>query len=113
MLRLSRLRDVVLIAIAFAVLGVAVARSVYLFVLNRRVTRELVQHTWREPVILYGKGDAEVARLYGADWRPMPLVAIDSIPKYVGNAFVAAEDVRFRHHIGADPIAMTRRLPHN
>src|ERR1043166_2616959 len=110
MLRLSRLRDVVLIAIAFAVWGVAFACSVYLFVLNRRVTRELVQHTWREPVILYGEGDVEVARLYGADWRPMPLVAIDSIPKYVGNALVAAEDVRFHHHIGVDPIGMVRAL---
>jgi len=110
MLRLSRLRDVVLIAIAFAIWGVAEACSVYLFVLNRRVTRELVQHTWREPVIVYGKGDAEVTRLYGADWRPMPLVSIETVPKYVGNAFIAAEDVRFRHHIGVDPIGMMRAL---
>jgi penicillin-binding protein 1A len=110
MLRLSRLRDVVLIAIAFAIWGVAEACSIYLFVLNRRVTRELVQHTWREPVIVYGKGDAEVTRLYGADWRPMPLVSIQTVPKYVGNAFIAAEDVRFRHHIGVDPIGMMRAL---
>ena len=110
MLRLSRLRGFVLIALAFAVWGAALGCSVYLFALNRRVTRELVRHTWREPVIVYGKGNAEVTRLYGADWRPMPLVSIESVPKYVGNAFIAAEDVRFRHHIGVDPVGMVRAL---
>jgi penicillin-binding protein 1B len=110
MLRLSRLRDAVLIAIAFAIWAAAETCSVYLFVLNRRVTRELVQHTWREPVIVYGVGDKEVTRLYGADWRPIPLVSIDTVPKYVGNAFIAAEDVRFRHHIGVDPVGMVRAL---
>jgi penicillin-binding protein 1B len=110
MLRLSRLRNVVFLSIAFALWGAAVACSVYLFLLNRRMTRELVQHTWREPVVVYGVGDAEVTRLYGADWRPMPLVSITSVPKYVGNAFIAAEDVRFRHHIGVDPIGMARAL---
>ncbi|HEX3581775.1 MAG TPA: PBP1A family penicillin-binding protein, partial [Thermoanaerobaculia bacterium] len=110
MLRLSRLRDVVLIAAAFALWVVAEACSIYLFALNRRMTRELVRHTWREPVVIYGTGDKEVTRLYGADWRPMPLVSIESVPKYVGNAFIAAEDVRFRHHIGVDPVGMVRAL---
>lgn len=110
MLRLSRLRNAVLIATAFALWGAAEAASVYLFVLNHRLTRELVQHTWREPVTIYGTGDVVVTRLYGADWRPMPLVSIESVPKYVGNAFIAAEDVRFRRHIGVDPIGMMRAL---
>ncbi len=110
MLRLSRLRNAVLIATAFALWGAAEAASVYLFVLNHRLTRELVQHTWREPVTIYGTGDVVVTRLYGADWRPMPLVSIESVPKYGGHAFIAAEDVRFRRHIGVDPIGMMRAL---
>jgi penicillin-binding protein 1B len=74
------------------------------------VTRELVEHTWQEPAIVYGVKNVEVARLYGADWRPTPLVSIGTLPPYVGNAFIAAEDVRFRHHIGVDPVGMVRAL---
>jgi penicillin-binding protein 1B len=110
MLRLSRLRGALLLLIAFALWGAAEGCAIYLFALNRRVTRELVHHTWREPSIVYGAGNVPVTRLYGADWRPMPLVSIQSVPKYVGNAFIAAEDVRFRHHIGVDPIGMMRAL---
>src|SRR6266566_1836410 len=110
MLRLSRLRDAVLIAIAFSIWAAMEVTAIYLFALNRRITRELVQHTWREPTTVYGVGGAVVARLYGADWRPTPLVSLDQIPRYVGDAFVAAEDVRFRHHIGVDPIGMMRAL---
>jgi 1A family penicillin-binding protein len=110
MLRLSRLRDLALISIAFALWAAMLAGSIYLFLLNRRMTRELVQHTWRQPSIVYGFDNRPVARLYGADWRPTPLISLDRIPRYVGDAFVAAEDVRFRHHIGVDPIGMLRAL---
>src|SRR6476646_3516243 len=113
MLRLSRLRDVAFLVIAFALWGVMEACAIYLFALNRRVTRELVQHTWRQPVVIYGVHDVTVARLYGADWRPTLLVSIESVPKYVGNAFIAEEDVRFRHHVGVDPIGMVRALMTN
>src|SRR5437773_6237430 len=51
-----------------------------------------------------------VAQLYGVDWRVMPPVSIDSLPPYVPNAFLAAEDVRFRRHPGVDPIGMARAL---
>ena len=110
MLRLSRLRDLTLTFLAFALWIVMEVCAIYLFALNRRVTRELVRHTWREPTTVIGSGNREVARLYGADWRPTPLVSLDSIPRYVGDAFIAAEDVRFRHHIGVDPIGMMRAL---
>src|SRR6267378_2155695 len=51
-----------------------------------------------------------VAALYGVDWRITPPVALHSLPDYVPRAFLAAEDVRFHHHIGIDPIGMVRAL---
>src|SRR5712691_11201375 len=80
---------------------------IYLFVLNRRVTRELVHHTWREPtVVRSAKSGAEIAKLYGVDWRVTPPLAITDLPPHVPAAFLAAEDVRFHHHMGVDPIGM-------
>src|SRR5437016_5819273 len=115
MLRLSRPVRHPRIAVSLAVaLWLAMeSASVYLFILNRRLTRELVQHAWREPTIILtdaGGRPSEVARLYGLDWRVTPPVSLDQIPRYVGDAFCAAEDVRFRHHFGIDPIGMLRAL---
>jgi len=104
------------VAIAIAIFIAFYACCVWLFILNRRLTRELVSHTWREPTIIesvaHGRG-VEVARLYGVDWRITPLVSVDSLPPHVPAAFLAAEDVRFRHHIGIDPIGMARALMRN
>lgn len=36
------------------------------------------------------------------------IVAVDALPSYVPNAFIAIEDRRFRAHIGIDPIGMMR-----
>jgi len=83
--------------------------SVWMNVLDHRVTRELVQHRWREPTIIVSAArNAEVARLYGLDWRTTPPVSIATIPHFVGDAFIAAEDVRFRNHDGIDPVGMLR-----
>jgi penicillin-binding protein 1B len=87
--------------------------SVYLFVLNRRLSRELVSHTWRAPTVLLSGATAnpqKIATLYGLDWRITPPVTLASLPRYVPNAFLAAEDVRFHHHLGIDPIGMARAL---
>jgi len=115
MLRLSRpvRHPRIAVSVAVALWLVMESASVYLFILNRRLTRELVQHTWREPTLIMtnaGGRPAEVARLYGVDWRVTPPVSLDRIPPYVGDAFLAAEDVRFRHHFGIDPIGMLRAL---
>src|SRR5581483_8801040 len=77
---------------------------------NHRLTRELVRHTWREPTIFRSSTHAVVTKLYGVDWRVTPPVRLASLPGYVPKAFLAAEDVRFRHHIGIDPIGMARAL---
>src|SRR6185503_16697051 len=114
MLRLSRLhvpRWAVVIAVVIFVAFEAFA--VYLFLLNRRLTRELVQQTWRQPTVLLSAAhDApqRIATLYGADWRVTQPVSLQALPKYVGNAFLAAEDERFRHHFGVDPIGIARAL---
>lgn len=112
--RLSRLRyPRATLAIAIVLWFAFEAASLYLLLLNTRITRELVSGNWREPTVIVsaaGDGTREITRLYGVDWRPMPPVSIATLPPYVGNAFVAAEDVRFRHHPGVDPIGMARAL---
>ena len=110
---MSRLRDPPAIAIAIVVWGFMEAFAIGLFTLERRVTRELVDHRWREPTVIVSvarRNPVEVVRLYGTDWRVTPPVALATLPGYVPAAFVAAEDVRFRRHPGIDPIGMARAL---
>ena len=100
-------------AIAIIAFCVCEAFATYLFILNGRLTRELVHHTWREPTILLSAAHdapARIATLYGADWRVTPPIEVTALPPHVSNAFIAAEDVRFRHHLGIDPIGMARAL---
>jgi penicillin-binding protein 1B len=97
------------IIIAVAIWLAELAFSLYLFTLNRHLTRELVQHRWREPtIIVSAQRNREVMRLYGLDWRTTPAVSLSSIPRYVPDSFLAAEDVRFHHHVGVDPIGIAR-----
>src|SRR6266568_7284511 len=110
MLRLSR---ALTLFIAIVVWCTMFAFSIWLFILNHRLSRELVSHAWRTPTTIVSNAHARrdvVARLYGTDWRVMPLVTIDSLPRHVPNAFLAAEDVRFHHHFGIDPIGIARAL---
>ena len=86
------------------------ATSIYFFLLNRRLTRELVRHTWRAPTVLLSPQRQRVWTLYGVDWRITKPVTLDGLPRYVSDSFVAAEDVRFRHHLGVDPIGVGRAL---
>jgi len=109
MVRLSRAR-IWPIVFAIAVFAGMEAVAVYLFVLNRRLTHELVHHTWREPTVIEATNHAVVTRLWGVDWRVTPPVTLGQLPEYVPKAFLAAEDVRFRHHFGIDPIGMARAL---
>jgi 1A family penicillin-binding protein len=87
--------------------------SFYFFIINRRISHELKTKSWREPTTIYSNAsgrDVAVLRVYGTDWRVTPPVLLEKLPKHVANAFVAAEDVRFRRHIGVDPIGMMRAL---
>jgi penicillin-binding protein 1B len=114
MSRLSRITPARLTLIIAALVFVAIESFfVYLAVLNRRISRELIDGRWRSPTVvssMSGGREHEVLRLYGVDWRMTPPVSLDALPRYVGNAFVAAEDVRFHHHLGVDPIGVGRAL---
>jgi penicillin-binding protein 1B len=114
MSRLSRATPARWTLIIAAIVFVAIESFfIYLAVLNRRISRELIDGRWRSPTIvssMSGGREHEVLRLYGVDWRVTPPVSLDALPQYVGNAFVAAEDVRFHHHLGVDPIGVGRAL---
>jgi membrane peptidoglycan carboxypeptidase len=90
---------------------VLLAASGYLFVLNHRMSRDLLDRQWRTPTtIVSAKTRGVVARLYGRDWRVTTPLKLDEISPAVANAFLAAEDVRFRKHPGVDPIGIARAL---
>ena len=89
------------------------AMSFYFYLLNRRISRELMTRSWREPTTIQSAAKSktvEVVRVYGTDWRVTPPVLLETLPPGVADAFIAAEDVRFRRHIGIDPIGMARAL---
>ncbi|MFP5245254.1 MAG: transglycosylase domain-containing protein, partial [Thermoanaerobaculia bacterium] len=87
--------------------------SGYVFLLDRRIARELEDQSWRVPTIIASEASGrtvEIARVYGTGWRPTPPVLLEQLPPHVANAFLAAEDVRFRRHLGVDPIGIARAM---
>jgi penicillin-binding protein 1B len=111
--RLSRaaLWSRIALPFAFALFCAAEAFAIYVFVLDLRMRRELRTHGWREPTLIVssaGGRERELARVYGTDWRPTPPVLLEQLPPHVAEAFLAAEDVRFRSHFGVDPIGILR-----
>src|SRR5688572_11072645 len=117
MSRLSRVRlpswTVLIAVILFAAIQIL---CIYLFLLNRRISRELVDRRWAEPTIIRsaaGRSEREILRVYGVGWGMTPPVAIGDLPPHIPNAFLAAEDVRFRSHLGIDPIGIARALLRN
>ena len=113
--RLSREARLLRIALPFFIaLFIAIsALSIYVFVLDRRIARELAPRSWRVPTVIAteaGGRTRDVARVYGTDWRPTPPMLLEQLPPHVADAFLAAEDVRFRRHLGVDPIGIVRAL---
>ncbi|MDQ3280308.1 MAG: PBP1A family penicillin-binding protein [Acidobacteriota bacterium] len=113
MRRLSREAKLLRVAFPFAIaLFIAFeALAIYVFLLDRRIARELGTQSWREPTIILSAAhgrEREVTRVYGTDWRPTPPVLLAQLPPHVADAFIAAEDVRFRRHVGVDPIGILR-----
>lgn len=85
----------------------------YFALLNYRLSRQLFAHQWKTPTEIYSVSEAEprlVAKLYGSDWRSTTPVELGDLPEHVPGAFMAAEDVRFRSHIGVDPVGILRAL---
>ena len=87
------------------------AFAIHIFLLDRRIARELSTRGWRQPTRIVSNANGrtrEIARVYGTDWRPTPPVLLERLPPHIAEAFIAAEDVRFRRHIGLDPIGIVR-----
>lgn len=113
MSRLSRAALLPRIAFPFALaLFVALqALAISVFAVDLRMRRELRTHGWRTPTIVVSRAagrERELVRVYGTDWRPTPPVLLEQLPPHVADAFLGAEDVRFRGHIGVDPIGILR-----
>ena len=112
MWRMSRLRLPRLTLAVGVIVFVAMEwLFVTVFILNLRLRRELLHDSWREPTIIatsVGGGEKEVLRVFGSNWRITPPVLLDTLPPHVSNAFLAAEDVRFRRHLGIDPVGIFR-----
>src|SRR5215212_10302183 len=109
--RLSRARRLAFIIIALALFVAVESFLIYVSILDHRVTRELSNHRWREPTIITSAAARnEIARVYGVDWRVTPPMRLEQLPRHIGDAFIAAEDVRFRHHLGVDPIGIARAM---
>ena len=78
-----------------------------------RVYTELSPGSWRAPTEILDRNKNTLVALYGSDWRVAEPVNIHDLPSYIPNAFLAAEDTRFWHHIGIDPIGIGRALVSN
>lgn len=106
--------DRLIVALALLVAIPLYAFFGYVFWLDRSVVQEFDEQQWRTPTEILAKDSAgktvTVARVYGRDWRPSLPLRIEEIPPYVSNAFIAAEDVRFRKHLGIDPVGIVRAL---
>jgi penicillin-binding protein 1B len=73
-----------------------------------RVFTELTPGSWKAPTEVLDRNGKTIVALYGAEWRVAEPVTLSALPDYVPNAFLAAEDSRFRSHIGIDPIGIGR-----
>lgn len=78
-----------------------------------RVYTELTPGSWRSPTEVIDRNGKTIVSLYGSEWRVAEPVVLADLPEYVPNAFLAAEDSRFRSHIGIDPIGIGRAAVSN
>jgi len=78
-----------------------------------RVYTELRPGSWRTPTAVIDRNGRTLVALYGSDWKVAEPVVLADLPAYVPNAFLAAEDARFRSHIGIDPVGIGRALLSN
>src|SRR5687767_1214691 len=73
-----------------------------------RVFTELKPGSWNSPTEILDRNGRTLVALYGSEWRVAEPVVLAELPDHVPNAFLAAEDSRFRSHIGIDPIGVGR-----
>lgn len=73
-----------------------------------RIYTELTPGSWKSPTEILDRSGKTLVSLYGAEWRVAEPVSLEELPDHVPNAFLAAEDSRFRSHMGIDPIGVGR-----
>lgn len=78
-----------------------------------RVYTELTPGSWRSPTEVFDRNGRTLVSLYGREWRVAEPVVLADLPLHVPNAFLAAEDSRFRSHLGIDPIGVGRAAVSN
>lgn len=78
-----------------------------------RIYTELTPGSWRAPTEILDRTGRPIVSLYGGEWRVAEPVTLSELPGYVPNAFLAAEDTRFRSHFGIDPIGIGRAAAAN
>ncbi|HEX6574420.1 MAG TPA: PBP1A family penicillin-binding protein [Gemmatimonadaceae bacterium] len=96
-----------LVVVAGFLLFTGLAASVFGWY-GYRVFTELTPGSWRSPTEILDRNGKTIVALYGSEWRVAEPVTLSDLPDYVPNAFLAAEDSRFRSHIGLDPIGLGR-----
>jgi penicillin-binding protein 1B len=78
-----------------------------------RIYAELTPGSWSAPTEILDRNGRTIVALYGSEWRVAEPVTLSELPEYVPNAFLAAEDTRFRSHFGVDPIGIGRAAAAN
>ncbi|MBW3670099.1 MAG: PBP1A family penicillin-binding protein [Acidobacteria bacterium] len=73
-----------------------------------RVWTELGPRPWKNPTEITAHDGETILTIYGDVWQPAEPVTLEDLPEHIPNAFLAAEDVRFRRHIGVDPFGIAR-----
>ncbi|HZH46014.1 MAG TPA: transglycosylase domain-containing protein, partial [Roseococcus sp.] len=94
-----------------AVVGALIGGGVAGFSFYRSLQADLPDHRW-----LAEYQPQQMSRIYAADSRLMAelaaerrvFVPIEAIPARIQQAFISAEDQRFREHHGVDPVGMMR-----
>ncbi|HUP49280.1 MAG TPA: PBP1A family penicillin-binding protein, partial [Thermoanaerobaculia bacterium] len=94
---------VLVVFVAFAAVS-AVLYAWFAF----RVFTELRPGSWRTATEIVDRNGETIVEVYGAEWRRTDPVVLADLPDHVPNAFLAAEDVRFRRHFGIDPVGIGR-----
>lgn len=103
---MTRSRFAVAILIGFLLVAglIAVASGWY----GYRVWTELAPGSWRTPTTILAHDGEVFMEVYGVEWRQTDPIVLEELPEHIPNAFLAAEDVRFRSHLGIDPLGVAR-----
>ncbi len=94
----------------------ALFASGHMALMYHRMSETLLSREWKTATAIHSSANPNgrpVIEVWGGEWRASEPVRLDAIPEHVPNAFIAAEDTRFRRHFGVDPIGMARALVTN